>query len=89
MSALDLLGSMREKMTLDETRILKEHIDTRVDIVFRDGEHATIRLLSVSDSERDIIYEVISSSREWRDGVAYLATFNQIEAVRTAERRGG
>jgi hypothetical protein len=71
-------------MTDNDLIFLKSHIDKApVKICFTDGEEAIVKIISVSDTEKDIIYNVVSSNRDkptYKKG-GILARFEDIKRV--------
>lgn len=76
-------------MTDAEILVLKQSDGKEVEIRCKDGELMAVRVLLVSESERDVIYDLISSNRPERycSGAAYSVSFDDIEAFnpRSAE----
>jgi hypothetical protein len=75
-----------EKMTEDEIKYLKSKVDNGITkILFHDGEEVTGKIISVSESEKDIIYDLVSTNRPrssaGEEGASVLAYFNDIKSV--------
>jgi hypothetical protein len=74
-------------MTEDAIPILKESTGKQLEIHCKDGEVMEIKIISVSESERDVVYDLISTSRPDRytgqntTSTSYLTTFDEIETV--------
>ncbi|HET9839873.1 MAG TPA: hypothetical protein VFR84_16720 [Candidatus Angelobacter sp.] len=81
-------------MTEHDLQLLKANIDKTLRIRFRDGETSLIRVNLISDEDRDVIYDLISTDKESTYEKldvqpAYRAEFDDIvsvEAVETEER---
>jgi len=72
-------------MTENEIHILKTKIDNgTVRISFFDGEETIAKILSVSEPEKDIIFDVVSTNRndkyKGKTG-AHLVRFDEVSAV--------
>jgi len=67
--------------------LLKSNCGKRVEIRCADGEVMEVAVVFVSESERDVIYDLISTNRGDRysgrtGGEAYSTPFDDIESVR-------
>jgi hypothetical protein len=64
---------------------LKTRIDHTATLHCKDGEVIVGRIHFVSDEDRDVIYDLVSSNRMDRysspEGSAYCLTFDEIESV--------
>ena len=74
-------------MTSAEIELLKANCGKRMEIRCADGEVMQIHVVFISESERDVIYDLISTNREDRysgrsGGEAYSTPFNEIDSVR-------
>jgi hypothetical protein len=73
-------------MTIAEIRVLKENQDREVEIRCTDGEVMQVKVLLVSESECDVIYDLISTNRPERypirpEKVCYATAFRDIETI--------
>jgi hypothetical protein len=74
-------------MTGAQIGLLKQNVGKDVELVCTDGEIVQAHVISVSEEERDVIYDLISSnlSDRYRDrpsNAAYLTPFDQIDNIR-------
>ena len=74
-------------MTSAEVELLKANCGKRVEIRCADGEAMEVDVVFVSESERDVIYDLISTNKGDRysgrtGGEAYSTRFDEIESVR-------
>jgi hypothetical protein len=76
-----------EAMTEDDLNFLKSKIRMgSVKLCFTDGEEAVVKIVGVSDSEKDVIYDVVSSNRDepiYKKG-SIVARFEDIKSVSEA-----
>lgn len=75
-------------MTQDEIQYLKSRVDNGVTkILFHDGEEVTCKVISVSETEKDIIYDLVSTNRprplSGDEGASVLAYFKDVKSVRS------
>ncbi len=73
-------------MNIEQVDYLKSKVDNgTINIVFADGEKMTVRLISVSETESDIIYEMITTDRpeKYRSykSTSMHSPFSDIESV--------
>lgn len=73
-------------MDNSDLRLLKSHMDGVVRIFCRDGEVLLAKILFLSESERDLTYDLISTNHESQyekldSQPAYLIRFDDIERV--------
>jgi hypothetical protein len=74
-------------MTEDAIPILKESSGKQLEIHCKDGEVMEIKIISVSESERDVVYDLVSTNRPERyigqntKATSYLTTFDEIDTV--------
>lgn len=73
-------------MTPRELGILKENVDRIVEIKCTDGEVMSAKLISVSEREEDIVFDLISTNRPDKyekldQQPAYLLRFVRIASV--------
>ena len=73
-------------MTNQDLDILKANIDKVVRIKFLNGETSLVKVRFVSDDERDLIYDLISTDKESTyekldEQPAYRASFDEIDKV--------
>jgi hypothetical protein len=78
-------------MTELDLQILKANVDKLVRVFCRDGEIFIAKALSISDEERDLVYDLIWTSKESQYEKldvqpAYRIGFEDIEAVEPYER---
>jgi len=76
-----------------DPKTLREHINQIVRIRTQDGEVLVARVLFVSDSEEDVTYDLISTSRESQyekhdEQPVYLITFKDIASVEVVADSG-
>lgn len=74
-------------MTSAEIELVKANCGKRMEIRCADGEVMQVHVVFVSESEGDVIYDLISSNKEDRysgrsGGEAYSTPFNEIDSVR-------
>jgi small nuclear ribonucleoprotein (snRNP)-like protein len=71
------------EMIKENIHFLKAKIDNDpVRIHFLDGEIVTAKIISVSESENDVIFHILSTNREPpRKAGAIRATFDEIDHV--------
>ena len=74
-------------MTSVEVELLKANCGKRVEIRCADGEVMEVDMVFVSESERDVVYDLISTNKGDRysgrtGGEAYSTGFDEIESVR-------
>jgi small nuclear ribonucleoprotein (snRNP)-like protein len=79
-------------MTISHIELLKASVDKLIRVHCRDGETFIGRILSVSADERDVVYDLVSTSRESQyekadRQPAYLIKFDDIESVDVHEFR--
>jgi len=76
-------------MTSDELTLLKLHVDNGLVLIRRhDSEEIVARILSVSETERDVICDIVSTSLPARTRTPYdaqLIPFIEIESVKGIE----
>src|ERR1700687_5775283 len=82
-------------MTETDLLLLKSSIDRVVKITCYDGETLLAKVLSVSDEDEDVIYDLVSTTKESHyekhdEQPAYLIGFRDIEKVESvpAAQRG-
>lgn len=73
-------------MTREDLQLLKGNIDKIVRIVCTDGEVLVARVHAVSDEDEDVIYDLISTTKETHYGKtgkqpAYLIRYRDIVRV--------
>jgi hypothetical protein len=73
-------------MTKSEIEMLKANVDKRIRVHCRDGEIFIGKAISVSEDEQDLIYDLISTTRESQYEKAdqqptYLIRFQDIASV--------
>lgn len=73
-------------MKEEDIELLKASIDKVVRIVCRDGERLLAKVHAVSEEDEDIIYDLISTTKESHyekhdEQPAYLLTFESVERV--------
>jgi len=73
-------------MTETDLLLLKSSIDRVVKITCYDGETLLAKVLSVSDEDEDVIYDIVSTTKESHyekrdEQPAYLIGFRDIEKV--------
>jgi len=78
-------------MTDTDLQLLKNSVDKVVRIVCYDGESMLAKVHSVSDEDEDLIYDLISTSKESQyekhdEQPAYLIRFQDIEHVEPVQR---
>ena len=74
-------------MTPAQIELLKGALGNDVELVCTDGEIVQAHVISVSDLEQDVIYDLISSNMSDRyqsrpSNAAYMTPFDQIEDIR-------
>jgi hypothetical protein len=74
-------------MSGEEIELLKQGVGKDVELVCTDGEVVQAHVISVSEEEREVIYDLISSSLTERyngrpANTAYLTPFDEINSVR-------
>jgi hypothetical protein len=74
-------------MTDDEIELLKASVGKTVELSCTDGEVVQARVFSVSETERDVVYDLVSSNMPVRycsrkGNEAYLTPFAEIDSVR-------
>jgi hypothetical protein len=79
-------------MTEKDIQILKDNYSKIVTIKTYDGEVMLAKVRFVSELERDLVYDLISTSRESQyekhdEQPAYLIKFDDIESVRMGSLR--
>jgi len=77
-------------MTKSDIEVLKSNIEKRIRVQCKDGEVFIGRAISVSEEEQDLIYDLISTTRESRyeksdKQPSYLTRFQDIEPVRSCD----
>jgi hypothetical protein len=77
-------------MTTAEVEMLHANVDLSLRLAFGDGGIVTAKIVSISDEEQDVIYDVMASNRpdKYPDGFAksaYLAHFEEISRVEQIE----
>jgi hypothetical protein len=73
-------------MTETDLNVLRANVDKVVRIVCYDGETLLAKVHTVSDEDEDVIYDLISTTKESQyekhdDQPAYLIRFRDIERV--------
>lgn len=73
-------------MTEQDLQLLKASVDKIVRIICRDGERMLARVHVVSDEDGDVIYDLVSTTKESQyekhdEQPAYLIRFENIEHV--------
>jgi small nuclear ribonucleoprotein (snRNP)-like protein len=73
-------------MTEQDLQLLKASVDKVVRIICRDGERMLARVHAVSDEDGDVIYDLVSTTKESQyekhdEQPAYLIRFENIEHV--------
>ena len=73
-------------MTADDLQLLKASVDKVVRIICRDGERILAKVHAVSSEENDVIYDLISTTKESQyekhdEQPAYLIPFSEIDHV--------
>jgi hypothetical protein len=73
-------------MTHDDLKILKGSIDRVVRIICSNGEIMLAKIHVVSDEDEDVIYDLVSTTKESQyekhdEQPAYLISFRDIERV--------
>ena len=73
-------------MTESDFEVLKSNIDKRIRVRCRDGEIFVGKAISVSEDEQDLIYDLISTSKESQyektdQQPSYLIRLQDIESV--------
>ena len=73
-------------MTEQDLELLRASVGKVIRIVCHDGEHMLARVHAVSDEDKDVIYDVVSTTKESRyekhdEQPAYLMKFEDIEHV--------
>lgn len=73
-------------MTKSDVELLKANVDKLIRVHCRDGEVFVGKAVSVSEDEQDLIYDLISTSRESQYEKAdqqpsYLIRFQDIDSV--------
>jgi len=86
MSVFDKPIEGLSQMTPDDLRILKENLDGVVQITCIDGEIIRANIISVSEEEGDIVFDLISTNRPDKyekldQQPAYLLRFVHIASV--------
>ncbi len=75
-------------MTNDDIKFLKTKADRDpVKLYLTDGEELVAKMLFVSDTEQDVIFDIISTNRQDKPvdkNVRYRATFDNIKTVSEA-----
>jgi lipoate synthase len=76
-------------VTDSDIHVLKANDGEEVEILCKDGEVMQARVLFVSESERDVIYNLISTNRPERypvrpSEVSYTTSFKDIETVKAS-----
>jgi len=66
-------------MTEADVRILKENNGKQVGVRCMDGEIMKIKVISASESEGDVVYDLISTNKPER--YAHLTKFDEIDTV--------
>jgi hypothetical protein len=85
----NLDGLRRAKiMTTADLEILRANVDKVIKIISRDGEALLVKVVLVSDDDQDVVYELVSTTREsqyekFDEQPAYRITFQEIESVET------
>ena len=85
----NLDGLRRAKiMTTADLEILRANVDKVIRIISRDGETLLAKVVLISDDDQDVIYELVSTTREsqyekFDEQPAYRITFQEIESVET------
>ena len=74
-------------MSGEEIELLKQRVVKDVELVCTDGEVVHAHVISVSEEERDVIYDLISSSLTERykgrpSDASYLTPFDEINSIR-------
>jgi hypothetical protein len=77
-------------MTTSRIELLRASVDKLIRVRCRDGESFVGKILSVSADKRDLVYDLVSTSRESLyekadPQPAYLVTFDDIESVAVHE----
>jgi hypothetical protein len=77
-------------MTDKDLRTLRENDNRIVQIRTNDGEVMLAKVRFVSESEQDLVYDLVSTSKEgqyekYDEQPAYLIKFEDIESVEPAE----
>jgi small nuclear ribonucleoprotein (snRNP)-like protein len=78
-------------VTANDLQMLKASIDKVVKITCTDGEILIAKVQAVSDEDKDVIYDLVSTTRESHyekrdEQPAYLIGFRDIERVEPLER---
>ena len=73
-------------MTETDLQLLKSSVDKVVKIVCSNSEQTLARVLVVSDEDQDVIYDLVSTTRESQyekddEQPAYLIKFDDIDLV--------
>ena len=73
-------------MTKGDLEVLKASVDKVVRIICRDGESMLAKVHAVSDEDGDVIYDLVSTTKESQyekhdEQPAYLIKFEDIEHV--------
>ena len=79
-------------MTETDLNVLKANVDRVVKIVCYDGESLLAKVHFVSDEDQDLIYDLVSTTKESQyekhdEQPAYLITFQEIERVEPIQNR--
>jgi hypothetical protein len=90
--AVRLININDREMTTSHIELLKASVDKLIRVRCRDGETFVGRILLVSSDERDVVYDLISTSRESQyekadRQPADLIKFDDIESVDVHEFR--
>ena len=80
-------------MTTEDLTILRDNVDKSVRLVCVDGEIINAKLISVSEEEQDIVFDMISTNREEKyekldRQPAYLLRFMHIAKVESVTLEG-
>ena len=76
-----------------DLQLLKTNVGQRVILRCADGEVILAEIHSVSEEDRDVIYDVVSSNRPGNsgknaNGPAYLLSFSELDSVELPVQEG-
>ena len=80
-------------MTEQDLELLRASVGKVIRIVCHDGEHMLARVHAVSDEDKDVIYDVVSTTKESQyekhdEPPAYLIKFEDIKYVEPLRTSG-
>jgi hypothetical protein len=82
-------GFRADTMNAKDLEVLNRNVDKVVRILTRDGESLLAKVIMVSTEDEDVIYDLVSTSREaqyekFDQQPAYRIKFQEIESVEQA-----